>query len=146
MFVFLFLISLILAVNTSDLGLNLLFGKLMSTSLCCFAFFTLYLETLFTMLSISMLFFFLLSNRSSGTNICFSFLLTTIVLVRVSVAGKRQHDHNSSYKGNLLIEAGLQLRFSLLSSWQEALGLTDMVLAQESRFLDQDGKTAILEM
>jgi hypothetical protein len=41
-------------------------------------------------------------------------------LVRVSIAVKRHHDHNNSYKRKHLIEAGLQLqRFSPLLSWWE---------------------------
>ena len=43
------------------------------------------------------------------------------VLVRVSVAMKRHHDHGNSHKGKHLIGAGLQFqRFSPLLSWQEA--------------------------
>jgi hypothetical protein len=88
-----------------------------------------------------MLFFFLLSNRSSRTNICFSFLLTAIVLVRVSVAVKRQHDHSNSYKVKHLVDTGLQLGISLLSSCQEALGLTSRQGAGTgARFLNPDGK------
>lgn len=41
-------------------------------------------------------------------------------LVRASIAVKRQHDHNNSYKGKHLIKADLQVqRFSPLSSWQK---------------------------
>jgi hypothetical protein len=44
------------------------------------------------------------------------------VLVRVSIAVKRHHDHGNSYKKKKhLVGAGLQFqRFSSLSSWQEA--------------------------
>jgi hypothetical protein len=43
------------------------------------------------------------------------------VLVRVSIAVKRGHDHSNSYKGKYFIKAGFQFqRFSPLSSWQEA--------------------------
>jgi hypothetical protein len=39
------------------------------------------------------------------------------VLVRVSIAVKRDHDQGNSYKGKHLIGAGLQiLRFSLVST------------------------------
>jgi hypothetical protein len=42
------------------------------------------------------------------------------VLVRVSIAVKRQQDLGNSYKGKLLIGAGLQVqRFSPLQSWQD---------------------------
>jgi hypothetical protein len=41
--------------------------------------------------------------------------------LRVSIAVKRHHDQGNSYKGQHLIEAGLQFhRFSPLSSWREA--------------------------
>jgi hypothetical protein len=43
------------------------------------------------------------------------------VLVRTCIAMKRHHDQGNSYKGQYLIKIGLQvLRFSPLSSWQEA--------------------------
>jgi len=43
------------------------------------------------------------------------------VLVRASIAVKRQQEQENSYKGKHLIGAGLQSqRFSPLSSWQEA--------------------------
>lgn len=52
---------------------------------------------------------------------------TIAVLVRVSVAVKRQHEHNSSYEGKLLIMGGLQ--FSPLLSWKEDCGMhTDLLL------------------
>ena len=41
--------------------------------------------------------------------------------LRVSIAVKRHHDQDNSYKGQHLIWAGLLiLRFRPLSSWQEA--------------------------
>lgn len=41
-------------------------------------------------------------------------------LVFASIAVKRQHDHNNSYKGKHLMEADLRVqRFSPLSSWQD---------------------------
>ena len=44
--------------------------------------------------------------------------MNTVVLVRVSIAVKRHHDHGNSYKGKHLIGSGLQFqRFSPLSSW-----------------------------
>jgi hypothetical protein len=43
------------------------------------------------------------------------------LLIRISIAVKRHHDQDNSYKGQHLIGAGLlALRFSPLSSWQEA--------------------------
>jgi hypothetical protein len=49
------------------------------------------------------------------------YLVATSVLVRVSIAVERHHNHGNSYKGIHLIEAGLQFqKFSPLSLWQEA--------------------------
>jgi hypothetical protein len=43
------------------------------------------------------------------------------VFVRVSIAVKRYHDQDNAYKGQHLIEAGLQVQsVNLLSSWQKA--------------------------
>jgi hypothetical protein len=43
------------------------------------------------------------------------------VLVSISIAVKRHHDHSYSYKGKYLIVAGLKFqKFSPLPSWQEA--------------------------
>ena len=51
----------------------------------------------------------------------FNFIAWVVVLVRVSIAVKRHHDHGNSYKGKHFIGAGLWFqRFSPLSSWQEA--------------------------
>ena len=53
-----------------------------------------------------------------------------VVLFRVSIAGKRHCDHDSSCKGKHLIEAGSVQRFSALP-WQEAwqhAGRADMML------------------
>lgn len=54
---------------------------------------------------------------------------------------KRQHDHSNSYKVKHLVDTGLQLGISLLSSCQEALGLTSRQGAGTgARFLNPDGK------
>jgi hypothetical protein len=43
------------------------------------------------------------------------------VLVRVSIAVKKHHNHNNSYRGDYFIWAALHFqRFSPLSSWPEA--------------------------
>jgi hypothetical protein len=60
-----------------------------------------------------------------------------VVLFRVSIPVKRNHDQSISYKSKHLIGAGLQFqRFSPLSSWQ-----VDMVL-EEPKVLHLDAKTS----
>jgi hypothetical protein len=54
-------------------------------------------------------------------SIAFMMIFILHILVRVSVAVKRQHNFVNSYKEKHLIRAGLQFQgFSPLSSWQHA--------------------------
>jgi hypothetical protein len=58
-----------------------------------------------------------LQTPSSSVLKCFCL---AFVLVEISTAVKRHHDHSNSYKGNHLIGVGLQFqRSSPLSSWHE---------------------------
>ena len=66
------------------------------------------------------------------------------VLVWVSIAVKRHHDHSNSYKGKHLTGDGLLFqRFSPLSSRQETRQCAaDMVLEKELRVLHLDPQAA----
>jgi hypothetical protein len=66
------------------------------------------------------------------------------VLVRVSIAVKRHHDHGNYYTGKLLIGTGLQFhRFSpLLSSWETWQHIGRLVLEKELRVLHLDRQAA----
>jgi hypothetical protein len=58
------------------------------------------------------------------------------VLVKVSIAVKRDHDQSNSYKGQHLIGAGLQVqRFSPLSSRQEHGSIQADVRLEELKIL-----------
>jgi hypothetical protein len=57
--------------------------------------------------------------------------MRTHILVRVSTTVKRHHDQGISYKGQHLIETGLQGQgFGPLSSWWEAWQGTGMELEE----------------
>ena len=68
------------------------------------------------------------------------------VLVRVSIAIKRKHEHNNSYKGKPLVGAGLQFqRFSPLIIMVRSMAARtqgDIVLEKEPRALHLDIQTA----
>jgi hypothetical protein len=69
---------------------------------------------------------------------------TVLVLVSVSISVKRHHDKGNSYKGKLLIGAGLQFQRSVPYHPGRKLGNlhSDMVVVEELRDLPLDLKGA----
>ena len=73
-------------------------------------------------------------------------MIKNAVIVRVSIAVKRCHDHSNSYKGKHLTGAGLQFRGLVHCHHGRKHGGTqaDMVLEKELRVLHRNSQAELL--